>query len=87
MIHPHVCRPQHPGPQYPVTGPGAVDTINALSSLAMTTVHLAITAIQVIVNRTVWGDCPAPHADLHAGRCGCCHGYGNVRFHDHHHCR
>jgi hypothetical protein len=86
MIHPHVCHQYHNGP-HRIHGPGVVDTVNALSSLAMTTVHSAITAVQVIVNRAVWGDCPAPHAHLHASHHHqCCHGYRNVRFHDHGHC-
>ncbi len=85
MIHPHECHTNH-GEGHGQGGPGAVDTVSALSSLAMTTVHSAITAVQVIVNRAVWGDCPSTPAN----HCGCRHdhgcGYRNVRFHHHDHC-
>ncbi|MBN2035138.1 MAG: hypothetical protein JW768_00215 [Chitinispirillaceae bacterium] len=92
MIHPHPHYypvynrpPQYPPHAGPI-GPGAVDTITALSTLAMTTAHAAITAVQVIVNRAVWGEyppaypCHFPYDYWH----GC--GYNNVRFYGPYHC-
>lgn len=67
------------------SGPGLVDTANALSTLALSTIHAGITAVQVIVNRAVWGDCPPAYGHYPHHRDEHCCTYRNVRFDHHHH--